>query len=38
LKILTGHENAVYHAVFSPDGKRIISASEDGSIKVGDIK
>jgi len=33
---LRGHENAVVSAAFSPDGKRIVSGSSDGDLKVWD--
>jgi WD40 repeat protein len=31
---LSGHSAAVNDLRFSPDGKRIVSASDDGSVKV----
>jgi WD40 repeat protein len=34
---LTGHQQAVYSASFSPDGKRIVTASLDKTAKVWDI-
>jgi WD40 repeat protein/transcriptional regulator with XRE-family HTH domain len=33
---LRGHTDAVWSAVFSPDGKRIVTASGDGTVKVWD--
>jgi WD40 repeat protein len=34
LLVLRGHEGYVYAAGFSPDGARIVSGSEDGTIRV----
>ncbi|MEE1143405.1 MAG: WD40 repeat domain-containing protein [Bacteroidales bacterium] len=34
LKTLEGHSELVYSVAFSPDGKRIISGSEDETIKI----
>ncbi len=33
---LTGHESSLWTAQFSPDGKRIATASSDGTVKVWD--
>ena len=33
---LTGHSNSAYSAVFSPDGKTIVSGSSDNTIKLWD--
>ncbi len=35
-RTLAGHNGAVNQAIFSPDGKRIVSASDDGTVKVWD--
>jgi WD40 repeat protein len=32
--LLTGHTERLRHAVFSPDGRRIATASEDGTAKI----
>jgi dipeptidyl aminopeptidase/acylaminoacyl peptidase len=32
--VLRGHEDTVLSAAFSPDGKRIVTASEDNTIRV----
>ena len=34
--VLRGHTDDVYSAAFSPDGKRIVSASRDGTIRIWD--
>lgn len=34
LRTLQGHKAAVKHVAFSPDGKRLASTSDDGTIKV----
>ena len=34
---LKGHSDRVYSVNFSPDGKRIVSGSEDNTLKVWDI-
>jgi WD40 repeat protein len=33
---LTGHDSAVYSAVFSPDGSRIVTASQDNTARTWD--
>ncbi|MDX1416172.1 MAG: hypothetical protein R3293_18385 [Candidatus Promineifilaceae bacterium] len=34
---LAGHKGSVYSASFSPDGERIVTAGDDGSVKVWDL-
>ena len=34
LKTLEGHTNNVYSVAYSPDGTRIVSGSEDKTIKI----
>ena len=34
LQNFAGHEDAVYHSIFSKDGKKLASASKDGSVKL----
>jgi hypothetical protein len=36
LQALEGHSQAVVHAVFSADGKQILSASDDGTLRLWD--
>ena len=36
-KPLKGHEGGVYSAAFSPNGKRIVTASDDGTARVWDV-
>lgn len=37
LMTLTGHSHQVYGCAFSPDGRRVVSASADHSLKVWDV-
>jgi WD40 repeat protein len=34
---LKGHTRGVYSVSFSPDGKRIVSGSDDKTVKIWDI-
>jgi len=34
LALLTGHENSVWSIAFSPDGKRIVSGSDDNTVRL----
>ena len=36
IAVLEGHKDAVYHAAFSPDGTRIVTASSDSTARLWD--
>src|SRR5262249_40772696 len=38
IAVLRGHEGIVYYAVFSPDGSRIVTASEDNTARIWDVR
>ena len=37
LASLSGHKDSVLHAVFSPDGRRVVTASRDGRARVFEV-
>jgi len=36
-KVFSGHQDRVYHATFSPNGKSVLTASMDGTARLWDI-
>ena len=37
LAVLTGHVDIIWSATYSPDGRRIVTASEDNTARVWDV-
>ena len=36
-RTLRGHEGAVYHAEFSPDGRTLVSCGQDGTVRFWEV-
>ncbi|MFT5501057.1 MAG: WD40 repeat protein/class 3 adenylate cyclase, partial [Woeseiaceae bacterium] len=38
ISVLSGHDGAVLHVAFSPDGRQLVSTSSDGTARIWDVE